>query len=146
MKKIIQFASLLSLVLVFTVAAASAQSSYGTDVEIPFAFNIGDHAYAAGNYILKVEGIGPGTAALTIEDTKTDEVQRIIMSGNGDEPTSNLRLVFETVDGQKYLAKVRTPTHLFAVAKTKAQKNAAKLQNSDKPASEAVNGGSVTTY
>jgi hypothetical protein len=146
MKKIIQFVSLLSLLVVFTVAAANAQSNYGTDVEIPFAFNVGDHAYAAGNYILKVESLGPGTAALIVEDTKTDEVQRIIMSGNGDEATTNLRLVFETVDGQKYLAKVRTPTHMFAVAKTKAQKNAAKLRDSEKPAGEAVNGGSVTTF
>ena len=115
MKKFIQVCSILSLLVVFGVVAASAQKSFGSDVEIPFAFNIGDRSYDAGHYIVKVESFGSGSAKLSIQDTDTEEIQTVLMNSNGDEPSESMKLVFDTVDGKRYLAKVRTSLRTFAI-------------------------------
>jgi len=116
MKRIIQVCSLLSLLVLFTAMSASAQISYGTDVEIPFAFNVGDKAYDAGHYIVKVTKLPNGAATLSVGDTKTDKVQTIVLSDNGGATADNVKLVFETVNGQKHLARIQTPQRTFAVA------------------------------
>ena len=76
MKKFIQAFSLLSILVlgsVFSATANTAEPGFGTEVEIPFAFNVGDRAYEAGSYIVKLARISDGTATLSIQDTKTDE-------------------------------------------------------------------------
>ncbi len=128
MKKIIQIVSLFSLVFIFTAVTASAQSSYGTDVEIPFAFNVGDHSYEAGNYILKIEKLPAGAATLQIRDTKTDEMQTVILNANGEAAGSEMKLVFDTVEGRRYLTRVRTPERSYALIKSKTEKDAAKRE------------------
>ena len=125
MKKFIQFSSILSLLVLFSVAA-SAQTNFGTDINIPFAFNVGDHSYEAGNYIVKFDRKLPGAAMLSIEDPKTDKVQTLLLTSGGEVGSSEFKLVFDTVDGQRYLTKVRTAVRTYALIKTKSQKNLAK--------------------
>ncbi len=126
MKKIIQIFSLFSLLFLATAISASAQSTFGTDVEIPFAFNVGDHSYEAGNYILKMEKYPSGVAVLSIRDTKTDELQTVLLNPNGDGAGTEIKLVFDTVEGRRFLTKIRTTDRTYAVTKSKAEKNAAK--------------------
>jgi hypothetical protein len=38
----------------------------------------------------------------------------------------DLRLVFDTIEGQKYLTKVRTANKTFALVKTKSEKSASR--------------------
>ncbi len=128
MKKFIQFVSLFSLVFIFTAVTASAQASYGTDVEIPFAFNVGDHSYEAGNYILKIEKLPAGAATLQIRDTKTDEMQTVLLNANGEAAGSEMKLVFDTVEGRRYLTRVRTPERSYALIKSKTERDAAKRE------------------
>jgi hypothetical protein len=123
MKKFIQISALLSLLFVFNVAASFGQSQFGTDVKIPFAFNIGDRSYDAGNYILKFERFSNGAATLTIQDTKNDKTQTVLMNAGGDAASNEIKLVFDTLEGQRYLTKVRTPSRSYAVVMNKPEKD-----------------------
>jgi len=125
MKKFIQISVLLSFLVLFNVAASYGQTHFGTDVNIPFAFNVGDQSYESGNYILKFERFSNGAATLTIEDTKNDKVQTVLMNAGGDAASSEIKLVFDTLDGQRYLTKVRTPARTYAVVNRKPEKNRA---------------------
>ena len=123
MKKFIQIGALLSLLVLFNVAASFGQSQFGTDVNIPFAFNVGDQSYEPGNYILKFEKFSNGAASLSIQDTKDDKVQTVLMNAGGDGASSEIKLVFDTLQGQRYLTKVRTPARSYAVVMSKPDKN-----------------------
>src|SRR5215216_6652944 len=108
MKKFIQTCSLVSLLVLLAAGATFAQNGFGTDVNIPFAFNVGDHAYEAGEYIVKLEKLGNGMATLAIQHTKTDEIQRVLLNARGDAAGTDIKLVFDTINGQRYLTKLRT--------------------------------------
>ncbi|HEV8591292.1 MAG TPA: hypothetical protein VGQ55_04250 [Pyrinomonadaceae bacterium] len=124
MKKLIQICSLLSLIVVFTAVSSFAQSMYGTDVKIPFAFNVGDKAYDAGDYIVKVQKQATGISLLSIQDTKTDDIQQRFLNVNGDAAGSELKLIFATIGGQKFLSKVETPNHGYSLPRGKVEKEA----------------------
>jgi len=123
MKKFIQISVLLSLLVLFNVAASFGQTQFGTDVNIPFAFNVGDQSHEAGNYIVKFERFSNGAATLSIQNTKDDKVQTVLMSAGGDAASNDIKLVFDTLDGQRYLTKVRTPSRSYAVIMGKPDKN-----------------------
>jgi len=139
MKKFIQVGSLVSLLFVLGVVGANAQSSYGSEVEIPFAFNIGDKSYEAGDYILKLEKFATGNAILSIRDPKTNEAQTVLLNSNGEERGNEVKLLFDMIEGTRYLTKVRTPSWAYAVVQSKGQRDAAKTRNVEKPA--AATGG-----
>lgn len=125
MKKFIQIASLLSMLVVFTVISANAQSgTYGSEVEIPFAFSVGDQTYEAGHYVVKVQKLTTGAATLTIEDTKNDKVRVVLMNADGNSPEQGVKLVFEKVNGQRYLSRVNTPERSFALIKSRPEQSA----------------------
>ncbi len=140
MKKLIQVGALLSLLVVLTAVSAFAQTGFGTDVNIPFAFTIGDRSYEAGEYNLKIDKLAIGTATLAIRDPKTDAVQRLLLNATGDSTEGDIKLVFNMVDGQGYLTKVRTPDRSYSVIRSKAEKDAAKARK--EKASETGNGAS----
>jgi hypothetical protein len=119
MKKFIQITALLSLLVLFNVAATRAQSNFGTDVNIPFAFNVGDQSYEPGNYVLKFDRFATGSATLTVIDTKTDKMQTVMMNAGGDMTRGDIKLVFDTLEGQRYLTKIRTPARTYAIVYSK---------------------------
>ena len=123
MKKFIQISALLSFLVLFNAAASFGQSQFGTDVNIPFAFNVGDQSYDAGNYILKFERFSNGAATLSIQNTKNDKIQTVIMTAGGEAASSEIKLVFDTLEGQRYLTKVRTPSRSYALVMGRPEKN-----------------------
>lgn len=129
MKKFIQICSVFGLLVLFGAISANAQSNLGSEINIPFAFHVGDRSYDAGSYILKIERLQPGTATLAMRDTKSDEVQVVILNGNGESPAKELKLVFDTIDGQRYLTRVRTTERTYGLLKSKAEKDAAKVRD-----------------
>ena len=141
MKKFIQICSLLCLLVLFSAAAANAQTNFGADVNIPFAFNVGDRSYDAGNYIVKLDKRSSGSATLSIHDTKTDEVQTVLLNIAAHSTSGEVNLVFDTIGGQRYLTKVSTPERTFSLVKSKAEKNAIKAQRSGKLVDAAMVGG-----
>src|SRR5688500_12942007 len=142
MKKFIQICSL-SLLVILGALGANAQSRFGTDVEIPFACNVGDRTYEAGNYIVKLEKFATGSASLSIQDTRTDEVQTVLLNANGDDPGTEVKLMFDVVEGRRYLTKVSTPDRIYALAKSKAEKDAAKARDAEKSVEGSVGSGSA---
>ncbi|HKP69362.1 MAG TPA: hypothetical protein VJV05_08760 [Pyrinomonadaceae bacterium] len=142
MKKFIQIFSLFGLLVVFGTISASAQASLGTEVEIPFAFNVGGHSYEAGSYIIKVDRRISGASTLSIRDTKNDEQQTVLLNSNGEAGTGEVKLVFDTVEGRRYLSKVRTPERTYGVYKSKAEKDAAKARTSKSVSEGAGSDGS----
>ena len=129
MKKLIQIGSILSLLVLFSAASTFAQSQFGVDVNIPFAFNVGDRSHEAGNYIVKFQRHPLGSATLAIEDTKTEEVQTIFLNAGVGPGSDEIKLVFDTVEGRRYLRKIQTPSSTYAIARTKAEKNLAKVRS-----------------
>ena len=124
MKKFIQICSVLSLLVVFTVAAsAKTEGGFGTEVDIPFAFNVGDRSYEAGTYIVKFGRVSSETATLSIQDLKNDSVQTVLVNVNNESGQSDMRLVFDMINGQRYLTKVRHNDKTFALLKVKTEKN-----------------------
>ncbi len=131
MKKFIHICSLLILFVLFGAVPSFGQNGFGSDVEIPFAFNVGNHSYEAGNYIFKLDTLPSGTATLSIRDTKSDDIQKVLLNGTGDRAGTEIKLVFDMVEGRRYLTKVRTPDRTFALLKFKAEKNAAKAGSAE---------------
>jgi hypothetical protein len=43
------------------------------------------------------------------------------MSAGGDAASSEIKLVFDTLDGQRYLTKVRTPDRSYALVVNKSR-------------------------
>ena len=140
MKRFIQICSLLTLLVAFTVIPASANTGFGTEVKIPFAFTVGDRSYDAGNYIVKLERLSSGTSALTIQDTKSNDLQTVLV--HVGIPSNQLNLVFDTIEGKKYLTKIQTGERTFAVIPTKVDRKSAKAGNSEKASiGAAISGG-----
>jgi len=146
MKKFIQVCSLLSLLVLFTVVSASAKTAFGTDVEIPFAFNVGDRSYESGNYIFKLQRLSSGTASLTIQDTKNDEMQTVLLHSSGDALGSEMKLVFDSIEGRRYLTKVRTAEKTYALARPKFERDAARIRNSDNALETSIVSGAADLF
>lgn len=142
MKKLIQICSLLSLLVVFASIPASAQSEYGSEVEIPFAFSVGDRSYDEGKYIVKIARPQSGIATLSIQDPKTDSFQKVIVNSDVYNTDNAVKLVFDTVNSKKFLSRMVTPSGTFALSKRKAQRDDASRSKSRTSKAEAVIGGS----
>ena len=127
MKKFIRTFSVFCLVAVFAVisVSASAVSGFGSEVEIPFAFNVGEKAYDAGSYIVTIERVSNETSALRIRDTKNENSQTVLINLSYASAREELKLVFDTVDGKKYLTKVGTADRLAAVDHPKSDRKTA---------------------
>lgn len=142
MKKFIQICSLLSLVFAITAVSASAQTAYGSEVEIPFSFNVDSRSYDAGKYIVKLSKLESGTGILTIGDPKNDSVQTVIARRNGETANGEVKLVFETVNGERVLNRIVTPSGGFALNRSRPSRDAVGLNRNrgSRPADAAVVG------
>jgi hypothetical protein len=132
MRKFIQITSLLSLVLTLAVFSAKAstvaETGFGTEVNIPFAFNVGDKTYEAGDYIVRVQKLSTGAAILSIQDPDSDKAQNVILNETGAAGGSTeVKLVFENINGQRQLSKVTAQDRTFALVVSRDKKNAGSL-------------------
>ena len=122
MKKFIALFSFLTLMFATTAFAKVSQAEYGTEVEIPFAFSVGEREYSAGKYIVKLQKLQNGSATLAITDSKNERVQVMIATRNNEASSERVDLVFEKVGDKRLLSRIATPSGTFAVAKP-SQKN-----------------------
>ena len=146
MKKFIQIVSLLGLLAVFPITSAFAQTGFGSQVNIPFAFNVADRAYEAGDYIVKLDRLSGGAATFSIQDTKTDDIQTVLLQVGSSFTSSEVNLVFNMVDGQRYLTRISTSDRTYALIKSKAEKEAVKAQRNVKPVDKAVISGGSNSF
>jgi hypothetical protein len=107
MKKIIQVASFLALAFVFGNVDANAQA-FGKRFEanVSFDFVIGNEAFPAGKYYLRVAGDPNGPAFLEVRNAERDIVFQGIMMTNGERLTNAAQLRFDQSTGRPALALI----------------------------------------
>lgn len=110
MRKIIQAASFLALAFIFGGVSAQAQTLTKIDADIPFDFFVGDRAFAAGKYVLRVTSSATGIRTVVINDAKNTFVHTVFANADGDIGKGKSELFFEQVGGQATLAKIVTTT------------------------------------
>ncbi|HLM62605.1 MAG TPA: hypothetical protein VK308_17535 [Pyrinomonadaceae bacterium] len=106
MKKLIQVFSFLSLVIVFSIVSANAQTVKQYAAEIPFDFSIDQKSYQAGSYVIKVSKFSQSSIALSLEDKENHVLQTIFVSANGDVAKNEPKLSFTVRDNQRFLTKI----------------------------------------
>lgn len=108
MKKIVQTVSFLALAFIFGGVSAQAQTVTKIDADIPFDFFVGDRAFAAGKYVLRVISHSTSARAVVISDEENTFAYTVLASQNGDIGKGKAGLFFEQVGGQATLAKILT--------------------------------------
>ena len=114
MKKFIYTVSFMAIALAASTTA-SAQSATRIDADIPFAFAVGDEVLESGKYVMRLRKNASGADSLEIRDAKNRVVYEAFALQNGDSSLKNANLVFENIDGQRVLAKIRLSNKGFAV-------------------------------
>lgn len=115
MKKFIYTVSFLAIALAFGGTSALAQISTRIDAEIPFDFAVGGEVLEAGTYVMRLRKNNAGAEALEIRDAKNKIVYEAFMLQNGDISLRKPELIFDRVDGQPVLAKIRLENKGFRV-------------------------------
>ena len=116
-------------IFAFGVVAANAQINYGAEVKIPFEFNVGEHAYKAGKYTVKINKQMVAGAALTIQEVGSDTTQTILLTNGGGARSGEVQLVFNSLDGRRYLTGITTSNEAFGFFHDKgAETRLAELQ------------------
>ena len=125
-----------SILFAFTAlllaTAAHAQSTNVT-ASVPFDFVVGDHAYPAGDYVVK--SISDTGVPILIRNTNESEKGIVLSSAcSSGKPASTTKLVFHRMNDQYFLYQIwregSTEGREFAISKTELRL----ARNSDKPA------------
>jgi hypothetical protein len=98
------------LAVILIVPAARAQQK-GVKADVPFDFIVGNHAYPAGEYILK----SANNDASTIRMENVQEVSAVFVPSNSCEngaASKETKLVFHRVAGRYFLYQVWTAGNL----------------------------------
>lgn len=125
MKKFIQIFSLLSLVVVIAASTAAAQSQNVIKINVPFEFNVGQKAYSAGEYGLKITKNGGGGARITLTDRSGRNLQTVLAAVTGDYRAGEIEVVFNNYDNQRFLTKIVTREAGLELSRTKSEKEIA---------------------
>lgn len=124
MKKLIQIGAFLSLVFVFSIVAAKAQTTVKQyEAKIPFDFNIGQKSYQAGNYVIKISRLASNGLSLSLEDDQRNSLQTILVSETGNLTKGAPQLVFNRQEDQRYLTGILTKEVGVAIGTPKAEKH-----------------------
>jgi hypothetical protein len=145
MKNFIRVFSVLSLMFVCSAVSAYAQASYGSEVEVPFAFSVADRSYEAGTYIFKLRRMQSGGAALSITDPRSDRDQLVLVTASGDGVSKDMDLVFDIVDDKRIFRSINTPTGAFALLSRKPKREVAARAGSN-VTEPAILGGSASLF
>lgn len=139
MKKLIQICTVLSLVVVFSVVAVSAQTTNKRyEANVPFDFNIGQKTYQAGSYVIKVTKNSNLSWHMTIEDKDSNVLQTILGLDNGRVAKAEPQLVFNRYENQRFLAGVLSVERGVFVTRSRAEKQVARVLGRSDRATVAV--------
>lgn len=128
MRSIIRGMALVAAIFAFGAVAANAQINYGADVNVPFEFNVGESAYEAGKYTVKINKQMVVGAAFTIQKVGSDKIQTILLSNGGGARSGEVQMLFNSLDGRRYLTGITTSNEAFALIHDKgAEARLAKL-------------------
>jgi hypothetical protein len=128
MKKLIQVCSFLTLVIVFSIVSAQAQTVKQYAAEIPYDFNIGQKSYQAGSYVVKVSKISTGIVSLSLEDKEKNKLQTILVRENKNVAKREPKLIFTSYDNRRFLTGAAMQEMGLAIAVSKDDKLRAKAK------------------
>lgn len=127
MKNLIRICTFLTLIAVFSVVSAKAQSVQRLEAEIPFSFSVGANTYEAGTYVIKLSRATVGNL-VTLEDDKNNLLKMVFAAERGDSASKRHFLKFvRSEDNSMALSKIVTSGRnltLSGVPKTKAKAGA----------------------
>src|SRR5262245_33107024 len=106
MKFILRSVVLSAFAMFVSVFSANAQSGHVLEARIPFEFIAGQKIFEPGNYKISIIPSTSGGAFVKISRIDSDEAEGIFATTVGATTEGTAGFVFETVNGQKYLAKV----------------------------------------
>lgn len=132
MKKLIQICTILSLLVVFSVVSANAQSVERIDAKIPFDFNIGKTTYKAGNYIIRVSKIAGSNTILSLEDENKNFLQNFVVLRNGNTSDKKSLLLFNRYEDKVFLSQISTPGIGFRLSPTETERQIARKSSGKK--------------
>lgn len=126
MKKFIQICSILSLLFMFSVVSARAQTVSRYEAKIPFDFNIGQKSYKQGTYLIKIEKLSDSCSALILEGADGNELQKILAAGSSTIAKKQPELVFNRYENQRFLNKMLTPDTGISIPASSAEERISK--------------------
>ena len=106
MKKFGFIFSILILAVVFSAGSAMAQNTHRVNVNIPFEFNFGGKAYAAGHYTVRVRSNSNSTAVVSLSDEAGNDLQTVMAPTNGRIGADKSTLLFDRSNGQVALSGI----------------------------------------
>jgi len=116
--------SILFAATALLLATAAYAQSTNVTASVPFDFVVADHAYAAGDYVVK--SIGDSGVPILIRNT--DEAESAIALSNScssNKPAATTKLVFHRMAGQYFLYQIwqegSTTGREFRTSKTEMQ-------------------------
>jgi hypothetical protein len=128
MKKLIQLCSILSLIVVFSIVSANAQTVKQYAAEIPYDFNIGQKSHRAGSYIIKVSKLSTSVVSLSLQDKNENNLQTIIVRENGNTAKREPKLVFTSYDSHRFLTGMSMQEMGLSIVVSKETKLSVKAQ------------------
>jgi hypothetical protein len=138
MKKLIQVFSFLSLVVVFSIVSANAQTVKQYAAEIPFDFSIDQKSYQAGSYVIKVSKFSQSNVALSLEDKEHNRLQTVFVRANGDVVQNEPKLVFTLQDNQRFLTKISMPDMGLSIPAADDSKRNSKAKGAPKTKAQEI--------
>jgi hypothetical protein len=136
MHKLVKLFSVLSLVLVFTVVAANAQTVTKIDADIPFAFSVGNTDLAPGKYSIKVVSSTAGTVSVRIAQKDGSGQWTALGLVNSDAAIGESVLVFDRYGNDRVLRQVKLSDSGISIGANRSRK--VRLARNEKPVTETV--------
>jgi len=139
MKKLIQICAVLSLVFAFSIVSAQAQKTVKQyEAKIPFDFNIGQKAYQAGNYVIKISRLASNGLIVSLEDENNNKLQSVLVSETDRVAQKAPQLQFEVQDNQRHLTAIYTQDIGVSFGKPMTEKRNSVKKRQQPPAKPQV--------
>jgi hypothetical protein len=138
MNKLIQIGAILTLVVAFSAVAAFAGAVTRYDAQIPFAFNIGQKSYPAGTYVIRVTKISSSSGYLSLEDTKGNQLENVLVATSGEVVKGAPVFVFNRYENQSFLTRIATRDIGLTVPASKNEKQLVKGRRPENPKREVA--------
>jgi len=120
----------LLIVVAFCVLVGQAGDAQAIRVNIPFEFNVGNETLSAGQYVILVDRVAPGTPlgsrlVLRSSDGKTTRHLKTVPGRSDGTGSPRTSLSFRKYDQTYFLAKVSTPDTGCDLKRSSAEKELA---------------------
>jgi hypothetical protein len=113
----------IAITLLCSLSAAFAGSDLRLSVNVPFAFNVGDREFSAGQYIVEVTNSG---SAFALRDRDGEVLVRTMVRPEyADRRFTGTKLLFNRYQDQHFLAGLQSDGSALALTRSRLEKQVA---------------------